>query len=236
VFDQPVVVAANRDERDGRPSEPPAKRDWEHPVVAPRDDTAGGTWIGYNDEGVLAAITNRWLAETIEAERSRGLLVRAALAEPSATAATQRIEDRLQAATYDGFNLVIADHSDARLLSWDGECRTTSLEPGVHVVVNVGANGTYEIPPHRAEAGEHQARAADALRRLLQRRPGEAAQAWLSRAAEALGDHENGVCIHGDGFGTQSSSLIALGPQRADYKFAPGPPCSASYRPVEGQL
>jgi uncharacterized protein with NRDE domain len=236
VFEQPIAVAANRDERDGRPSEPPARRDWAQPVVAPRDKTAGGTWIGYNDDSVLAAITNRWLADAIDADRSRGVLVRAALAESSATAAVDSVKSHLQEATYDGFNLVVADDTDAQLLSWDGSLRITRLEPGVHVVVNVGADGRYQIPPHREAAGEQQARAAEELHQLLQRQPGESADGWLARAGDALGDHESGVCIHGDGFGTKSSSLIALGPDSAHYEFADGPPCEAPYRVVEGQL
>ena len=57
--DAPVVAAANRDELLDRPSEPPSVIEEEPGVVAPRDAEAGGTWIGYNEHGVLVAITNR---------------------------------------------------------------------------------------------------------------------------------------------------------------------------------
>ncbi len=48
VFDgTPVAVAANRDERLDRPSQPPQQRHWGSRVVAPADEEADGTWIGY---------------------------------------------------------------------------------------------------------------------------------------------------------------------------------------------
>ncbi|MDR9382369.1 MAG: NRDE family protein, partial [Natronomonas sp.] len=45
VFDDaPVCVAANRDEATDRPSSPPRVREGDRPVLAPRDERAGGTW------------------------------------------------------------------------------------------------------------------------------------------------------------------------------------------------
>jgi len=61
--DTPVVVAANRDELLDRPSEPPAVVEEDPRVGAPRDAEAGGTWIGYNEHGVLVALTNRWVGD-----------------------------------------------------------------------------------------------------------------------------------------------------------------------------
>lgn len=230
--DAPVVVAANRDEADGRPSSPPARRDWESSVVAPIDEEAGGTWIGYNRHGVFVAITNRWTDAVPDGDRSRGLLVRDALGHDSAEAATRFVERELTERSYEGFNLVIADADGACYLEWDGHVSVRNLEPGVHVVVNVGANGSYAIPAGRPERGEQQAADADALRVALQPEPGEDSRAWLDRAASVVSDHEYGACVHGDGFGTQSSSLIRLGADGPSYEFAPGPPCRTAYEPV----
>ncbi|WP_302080831.1 NRDE family protein [Salinibaculum rarum] len=234
--DAPVVVAANRDEQDDRPSEPPARRDWERPVVAPRDSEAGGTWIGYNDAGVLVAITNRWLEESIAGDRSRGLLVRDALNHDSAEDAVRFVERELDRRSYQGFNLVVADASAALLVEWDGRRRISNFDPGVHVVVNVGADGNYVIPGHRTEVSEQQAANADAVRTALKPEPGEDSQAWLDRAATVISDHEYGVCVHGDGFGTRSSSLVRLCESETTYEFADGPPCETSFRPVEARL
>ncbi len=55
-----LVVAANRDEFFERPAEGPALRHTAHgKVLAPRDAQAGGTWLGLNEHGLFAAITNR---------------------------------------------------------------------------------------------------------------------------------------------------------------------------------
>ena len=233
--DSPIAFAANRDERLDRPARPPTVREWTRPVVAPADEEAEGTWEGYNDAGLLVAVTNRWVDADLAGERSRGLLVRDCLSHDSAEDAARAVENAVREAEYEGFNLLLADENAAVLLEWDGQLAVRNLQPGVHVVVNVGADGDYRIPGHRPEVGEQQANNADRLREAMQVEPGEGADAWLTRAGETIGDHDYGVCIHGDGFGTRSSSLIALQtPTR--YEFADGPPCETPYRPVEGQI
>lgn len=234
--DAPVVVAANRDESFDRPSEPPAARDWERPTVAPLDREAEGTWIGYNDAGVLVAVTNRWTDDDSEGNRSRGLLVRDALARGSAEDAIRFVERSVRAHEYDGFNLVAADRTAALYVEWDGMLAVRPFPPGVHVVVNVGADGDYAVPASRPDAGEQQATSADRVRTTLQPEPGEDVDHWIDRAKTVIGDHEYGVCIHGDGFGTRSSSVIALDDAGATYEFADGPPCRTEHRSVESHI
>src|SRR5687768_16394773 len=57
--DHPVVVAANRDESPGRRSSPPGIRPGPPRILCPADRQAGGTWIGFNELGLFAGITNR---------------------------------------------------------------------------------------------------------------------------------------------------------------------------------
>ena len=241
--DAPIVAAANRDEATDRPSSPPRV----HPdgiatssgesgpsVLAPVDDRAGGTWIGLNDRGVFAAITNRWNAADLTGERSRGRLTADCLRADSATDAARHVERELDATAYEGFNLVLADAGAAHLLEWTGQLTVRSVSPGIHVVVNVGADGAYQIPHERAELGETQARNADELRARLQPEPGETADPWLDRAGEALGDHEAGVCVHADGFGTRSSSLVRVGTDGSvRYDYADGSPCETPDEPID---
>ncbi|QCJ47756.1 MULTISPECIES: NRDE family protein [Haloprofundus] len=249
--DAPVVVAANRDEAFGRPSEPPARIEDDPAIVAPRDAEAGGTWVGYNEHGLFVGITNRWIDADPAADRSRGLLVRDALRQESAEDAARLVERELDERSYDGFNLVVADATAAVLFEWDGRLRVSQFDPGVHVVVNVGADDTFTIPSVRSEVGERQAENARRLREALQPEPGESSEAWHDRAATALGDHEYGVCIHGGiseqrsdgssgspdgGFGTRSSSLVAIGDEGASYRFADGPPCETDYVRVESHI
>ena len=236
--DAPVVVAANRDELFGRPSEPPAVVDEEPRVVAPQDAEAGGTWIGYNERGLLVAITNRWTDADLAGERSRGLLVRDTLRRESAEDAARFVEREVDEREYDGFNLVLADDAAAHLFEWDGRLGFSRLEPGVHVVVNVGADGEFAVPEVRPDAAREQAGNARDVRAALTPEPGETAEDWLDRAGDVLADHEYGVCVHGEGFGTRSSSLVLIGDRGSRYWFADGPPCEAAYREVdlEGQV
>jgi uncharacterized protein with NRDE domain len=235
----PVCVAANRDELFERPASPPSVRDGSPAVLAPCDERAGGTWLGYNEPGVLVAITNRWVPG--EGERSRGLLVRDALEAPTAAAATDRVEAELAAREYAPFNLLAADGADCRLVENGGPegpvdgHRVTALDPGVHVVVNVGADGEWFVPPARPAVGRRQAANADRVHETLRARDGETAADWTRRAGETLGDHEFGVCIHGERFGTRSSSLVRLGEERV-FAFADGPPCETSYERVEDRI
>ncbi|AZH25595.1 NRDE family protein [Haloplanus aerogenes] len=238
--DDPVVVAANRDERRDRPSESPQRTEADPVVVAPRDTRAGGTWIGYNEAGLFVGITNRWV-DGLDAERSRGLLVADALREPDALSAARLVERSVDAHEYDGFNLVVADENAAFLFEWGGQFRVNQLEPGVHVVVNTGAalggggavTDTFVVPddPERADRATEQAENARAVRTALTPEPGEDVTAWLDRAGTVLADHEYGVCIHENGYGTRSSSLIRLSADgETAYRFAPGPPCETAYQ------
>ncbi len=230
--DAPVIVAANRDEAFDRPSESPAHRDWGARVVAPKDLEANGTWFGYNEHDVAVGVTNRWLDVDIEGERSRGLLVRDALGAESAEDAVRIVERELDEWTYDGFYLVAVDSNAAVLVEAGGYGRTiTNLSPGVHVIVNVGADGQYSIPNRRQEVAEEQASNADSIRETLQPGPGEQAEQWLSRTSEILGDHEYGACVHGDGFGTKSSLLLSLADE-VTFEFADGHPCETPFKPV----
>jgi uncharacterized protein with NRDE domain len=235
--DAPVVAAANRDEALDRPSTPPEVIEESPRVVAPRDEKAGGTWIGYNEAGVFVAITNRWNGREPGGERSRGLLVRDALRQSSAEEAARLVERELDENAYDGFNLVLVDASAALFVEWDGDRRRVrNFDPGVHVVVNVGADGDYTIPERRAEAGEAQAENAGNVAAALEVEPGERSTGWLDRAADVIADHEYGVCIHRDRFGTRSSSLVEIGREGSRYRYADGPPCETDYRDVEGQV
>lgn len=235
--ESPVVVAANRDEALDRPSEPPGPLPGHPGVFAPRDGEAGGTWLGHNDDGVLVGVTNRWTETPLDGERSRGLLVADALDRESAEAAGRFVERAVRETAYAGFNLVVVDADAALLYEWDGRLSVTPLDPGVHVVGNVGADGTGVVPARREEPAR--AQIADARRAMatLRPEPGESAAAWRGRARDLLRDHEYGFCVHGEGFGTRSSSLVTLGADGGvDYEFADGPPCETAFRRVDGQL
>src|SRR5918994_1653772 len=70
----PLIVAANREESRARPSQAPFRWPGSPAVWAGRDERGGGTWLGVNAAGLLAAVTNRPAVNPDATRRSRGLL------------------------------------------------------------------------------------------------------------------------------------------------------------------
>jgi uncharacterized protein with NRDE domain len=124
-----LVIAANRDEFFDRPAAP---LDWwrvgnDGPwVLAGRDLSAGGTWLGLADNGRVAALTNvRDPTRHRPDAASRGALVTAVLAGHAAIDGTNP------------YNLIAGDlvrHGWA----WrsDSTPHTSALQPGIHGLSN----------------------------------------------------------------------------------------------------
>jgi uncharacterized protein with NRDE domain len=110
----PALIGTNRDEMLDRPWDPPARHWPDRPgVIAGRDRLAGGSWLGLNDEGVVAGILNR--VNTLGPQpgrRSRGELVLEALDHADAADAAWALAD-LDPRAYRPFNMVIADNRSA---------------------------------------------------------------------------------------------------------------------------
>jgi uncharacterized protein with NRDE domain len=135
--DWPLLLAANRDELRARAARPPARHWPDRPeVVAGLDVEGGGSWLGINDHGLVAAVLNR--EGTLGPQsgmRSRGELVLEALDHAEAGAAAGALAD-LHPDAYRPFNLVIADPRDAYWLrhGGDGEIRVYPIPLGLHMI------------------------------------------------------------------------------------------------------
>jgi hypothetical protein len=110
----PLLLAANRDELRSRPWRAPGRHWPDRPdVIAGLDEEAGGSWLGVNDHGVVAAVLNRvGTLGPATGKRSRGELVLEALDHADAAAAAAALAD-LDPTAYRPFNLVVADNRDA---------------------------------------------------------------------------------------------------------------------------
>ena len=199
----PVIVAANRDERLGRPSESWALRDLPGGgrQAAPRDALGGGTWIGLSSRGVLAALTNyhapaSWYPDPTR--RSRGEIVPLALAAGSAADARDAVA-ALDARAWNPFHLVVADGRSAFLWWYDGEgAGVQPLAPGLHVVTENAWDGSC---PRAAlvRARWPLEPAIDRLRDVL------------TVHAPAGDGARLATCIHMDpAYGTRSSTVLRL--------------------------
>jgi len=130
-----VIVAANRDEFYDRPTAPAAFWADAPSVLAGRDLKAGGTWLGIDRQGRLAAVTNYRQGEREPpAGRSRGHLVSDFLTGD--TGAREHIERvRSEAGLYNGFNLIAGDAGGLFYYSNRGG-GIRSLAPGVYGLSN----------------------------------------------------------------------------------------------------
>jgi uncharacterized protein with NRDE domain len=130
----PLLLAANRDEMRDRPSAPPGRHWPDRPeIVAGLDRAAGGSWLGLNDHGVVAAILNRsGTLGPADGKRSRGELVLDALDYADAAEAAAALGG-LDPEAYRPFNLVIADNRDAFWLAHrgDGAVSVQAVPPGL---------------------------------------------------------------------------------------------------------
>ena len=218
-----VLLAANRDERVDRAWDLPAAWWPDRPgLVAGRDRTGGGTWLGINRQGVAAAVLNRagTLGPAI-GKRSRGELPLFALEHASAESAAAAIAG-LDAARWRGFNMVLADAAGAWFVKGIGYGNPTAerLPQGVSMVTAYDPNDL-ESP-----------RTARHLPRFQAAEP--TAEAWRALLADSAGEpaQQLNVLVRG-GFGTVSSSAIVLGAEAVPrWYFAAGPPHEAPFRPV----
>jgi uncharacterized protein with NRDE domain len=220
--DAPLVVAANRDERLDRPARGPGL--WPGarlPLAAPQDLEAGGTWLGVNGAGLLAAVTNRSGADRDESRRSRGLLVLDALEAHSAEEAADSMT-RLPRDAYNPFNLMLADGRDAFVVSYQGKPRVAVLDRGPHVIGNADPDAR-SIPKL--------ARLLESSRAAIRGSSQDAleALAGLCREHGAGASPLEDTCIHAGGYGTRSSTLLRLGTLEPAWWFADGPPCRTAY-------
>lgn len=143
----PLLVAANREEDPERPTSPPGVHAVDgRRVLCPMDRRHGGTWIGVNDVGLVAALTNWEHATVPEQARSRGGATLTALGAGSLDAAVAAVERHAAAGPIRPFQLVLADASRAaRVLCADGETRVTELESQVLTVTNRHGPGELEL-------------------------------------------------------------------------------------------
>lgn len=233
----PLVIGANRDEMLDRPWQPPARHWPDRPdVIAGLDVLAGGSWLGLNNDGVVAAMLNR--ANSLgpaPGKRSRGELVLEALDHADAADAADALA-HLDPDAYRSFNMVIADNRDAVWLRNRGEAgagiEVMPIPDGVSMLTALDMNDAVASPRVRLHRPRFAAAAA----------PDPDAGTWgdwpelLAAGPDSEGAAE-AMCFRLDGgFGTVCSSLLAVSAAEPDsrvvWRFAAGPPDTTAFAPV----
>lgn len=218
----PLVVAANRDEFLARKSSGPKVHSGYPRVLMPRDEVAGGTWLGVNETGLFVGITNRAGSAPDPSRRSRGSLVTQALKAASASQLHRQL-GTMDAGEFNPFHLLYADGQDA-FVTWSSGERIAqySVAPGVHIVTE------------RSLGADDRGR-TELLERLWRDRVSQK-PASVKSLRELLVQHGaddapmSGSCIHADGFGYGTrSSFIYLGSEEPIAAWCEGHPCTGSF-------
>jgi uncharacterized protein with NRDE domain len=213
--DYRLILAANRDEYDARPTAQAAFWEDAPEILAGRDLLRGGTWLGVTRSGRVAAVTNFRDSSAIKKDApSRGHLVSDFLR--STESPQEYLERRATTSSvYDGFNLIAGDSCRFAYHSNRG-AGVRALTEGVYGV----SNHLLDTPWPKVSRGKQ------ALSEIV-RRDGEVEPEALfdiladeSRAAdEALPDTGVGVelervlsplFIRTPIYGTRSSTLLLI--------------------------
>jgi uncharacterized protein with NRDE domain len=148
--DFPVMIGANREESRRRPSTSPvcgrvagfrcllAGADYGPDGAFPEV----GTWLGFNETGLVVAVTNRRDGELLPQDqtRSRGVLAASLLGFDDAGQAIESARDELSRGGFGGCNYLVASRRNAFVIEAPGARRISvqKLEQGIHVVTNLG--------------------------------------------------------------------------------------------------
>jgi len=196
--DHPLILAANRDERYDRPTDP--LHWWQEPaeIVGGRDRQAGGSWLAINRQGRFAAVTNvRDSSSVPEHMRSRGSLITDYLTSHYSLD-DWLAELRSYRNNYCGFNLLVGDITTRRLAFYSNQSdRLTELAPGLYGL----ANGALDESWPKVERGKS----------LLASSLNKSAQPDVSDLLSLLADcHQpNDVLLPDTGIGVAAERLLA---------------------------
>lgn len=216
-----LAIAANRDEFFARPTLRMHRWPEASAVLAGRDLTAGGTWLGVGEHGRFAAVTNHHEHfATRPGQPSRGRLVADFLqGEETASAYLTRLREH--ADEFAGFNLLCADGDSLWYASNRASTFARPLPPGLYGV----SNHLLDTPWPKVERAKRAmadwidsgSSELDPLRELL-------ADDAPSTDGDLPFPASSGPFIRGDAYGTRCSSIVLRGQGRVlavEDEFAP---------------
>lgn len=217
----PLVIAANRDEKPDRPSEPWGSHG--NPGIFCPLDVRGGTWIGCNSSGIFCAITNWDIREHMRGLMSRGNVVLETLKLKTKEDILQYWRS-LDPKHYNPFN-ILAGNKDwlANLACSHSNTSIRLLSAGLHISTGWGLNFGVVREQH--------------IKKTLHKAFYDFS-APVSRNAlvNVMSDHnagkysEDSICVHDETheWETRSCSYIEHFDDRFLIRWTDGPPCKTT--------
>jgi uncharacterized protein with NRDE domain len=195
-----LVCVGNRDEFHDRPAAPLAR--WHNGIIAGRDLTGGGTWLGVHEAGRFALVTNFRQPEGPQPNRpSRGQMVVDLL--------EGRTPDHL--AQMNSFNVIHADGDEAGYLTNVPDVRWVPLMPGIHGLSNGGFHDRWpKTQQLEAALADWLTQGADDLAPLLDAARAKTPDPALARPSEGPEPRFAPVFIRDAQYGTRCSTVIAI--------------------------
>jgi uncharacterized protein with NRDE domain len=195
------VIAANRDELHARPTRPAGW--WREPpgLLGGRDLLAGGTWLGVDRGGRIAAVTNVRDGTPREAPRSRGALVTDYLGGDE-SAASRAARLAAAGAGFAAFNLLLFDGAELQYTS--NRAPPTRLAPGVHALSNAPLGVDWPKTTSAKAGATRVLAAADPLEGLFD------LLATRSNADSAEERYRSAHFVAGPVYGTRCSTVILI--------------------------
>lgn len=140
--DYPLIVAANRDEFFARPTEQSAFWNNQSDILGGTDLQAGGTWMGFNKNGRLSALTNVRDPQRIDPDATtRGELVSHFLTNDMSNdnylTVLRKTKDN-----YNGYNLLFGDWHDLWVYN-NHQDKVQKLGDGVFGLSNADLNSPW---------------------------------------------------------------------------------------------
>ena len=140
----PVIIGSNRDESLNRGSKFPSRHWKKHypNIIAGKDEEKKGSWIGVNDNGLVAIIHNRKLDLNVERKTSRGKVILEILKYTKVNDSLKYLKD-LDRYNYNNFNLLIASYCECYWIKHDinnNHLIIQKIEKGLSIITDKDLN------------------------------------------------------------------------------------------------
>ncbi|SAL39422.1 hypothetical protein AWB64_04144 [Caballeronia sordidicola] len=216
-----LTLAANRDEFYSRETEPMHWWNDAPDLLAGRDLTGGGTWLGVTHDGRFAALTNyRAPSEVRPDAPTRGTLVSDFLTGKPVAPLDYLNHVARNGRLYNGFNLIVGDFT-RRELAWYGnraDAPPALLDAGIHGLSNSLLDTPWPKLVAQREALRDLVHAGDRIQPSLDglietmRNPHVADDALLPSTGVSLERERvlSAAFIESDGYGTRSTTALRV--------------------------